>query len=53
MVYLREDKAGEKVVEFLSKHLFGPDRIEALKESLICRRSIVSLLPASTLLRRH
>ena len=34
MVYLREDKAGEKVVEFLTTHLFGPDRIDALKESL-------------------
>ena len=34
MVYLREDKAGEKVVEFLDTHLFGPDRIEALKQSL-------------------
>jgi site-specific DNA recombinase len=34
MVYLREDKAGEKVVEFLGTHVFGPDRIEALKESL-------------------
>jgi hypothetical protein len=31
MVYLREDKAGERVVEFLSTHLFGPDRIEGLK----------------------
>jgi hypothetical protein len=34
MVYLREDKAGEKVVEFLSTQLFGPDRIEVLKQSL-------------------
>jgi hypothetical protein len=34
MVYLREDKAGEKVVEFLATHLFGPDRIEALRKSL-------------------
>jgi hypothetical protein len=34
MVYLREDKAGEKIVEFLSTHLFGLDRIEALKRSL-------------------
>ena len=34
MVYLREDQAGEKVVEFLSTHLFGPDRIEALRASL-------------------
>jgi site-specific DNA recombinase len=34
MVYLREDKAGEKVVEFLATHLFGPDRIKALKRSL-------------------
>jgi site-specific DNA recombinase len=33
-VYLREDKAGEKVVEFLSSHVFGPDRIAALKKSL-------------------
>ncbi|MDQ3986682.1 MAG: hypothetical protein M3280_09320 [Actinomycetota bacterium] len=34
MVYLREDKAGEKVVEFLATHLFSPGRIEALKQSL-------------------
>jgi site-specific DNA recombinase len=34
MVYLREDRAGEKVVEFLSTHVFGPDRVEALKKSL-------------------
>jgi site-specific DNA recombinase len=34
MVYLREDKAGEKMIQFLTTHLFGPDRIEALKESL-------------------
>jgi DNA invertase Pin-like site-specific DNA recombinase len=34
MVYLREDKAGEKVVEFLATHLFGPDRVEALRKSL-------------------
>jgi site-specific DNA recombinase len=34
MVYLREDKAGEKVVEFLARHLFGPDRVEALRKSL-------------------
>jgi site-specific DNA recombinase len=33
-VYLREDKAGEKVVEFLATHLFGPGRIEALRASL-------------------
>ncbi len=34
MVYLREDKAGEKVVEFLATHVFGPDRIEVLKKCL-------------------
>jgi hypothetical protein len=34
MVYMREDKAGEKVVEFLATHLFGPDRIETLSKSL-------------------
>jgi site-specific DNA recombinase len=34
MVYLREDQAGEKIVEFLSGHVFGPDRIEALKKAL-------------------
>jgi hypothetical protein len=34
MVYLREDRAGEKVVEFLSTHLFGPNRIEALQKAL-------------------
>jgi len=33
-VYLREDKAGEKVVEFLATHVFGADRIEALRSSL-------------------
>ena len=33
-VYLREDKAGEKVVEFLTTHVFGPDRVEALRASL-------------------
>ena len=35
MVYLREDKAGEKVVEFLGTHVFGPDRVEVLKKSLV------------------
>ena len=34
MVYLREDKAGEKVVEFLATQLFGPGRVEALREAL-------------------
>ena len=33
-VCLREDKAGEKVVEFLTTHLFGPERVEALRKSL-------------------
>jgi Recombinase zinc beta ribbon domain len=33
-VYLREDKAGEKVVEFLTTRVFGPERIEALRASL-------------------
>jgi hypothetical protein len=33
-VYLREDKAGEKIVEFLTTHVFGPERIEALRASL-------------------
>jgi site-specific DNA recombinase len=33
-VYLREDKAGEKVVEFLTTRVFGPDRVEALRASL-------------------
>ena len=33
-VYLREDKAGEKVVEFLSTHVFGPERVDALRRSL-------------------
>jgi hypothetical protein len=33
-VYLREDKAGEKVVEFLTTRVFGPERVEALRASL-------------------
>jgi hypothetical protein len=33
-VYLREDKAGEKVVEFLTTQVFGPDRLTALRASL-------------------
>ncbi len=33
-VYLREDKAGAKVVEFLTTHVFEPDRVEALRASL-------------------
>jgi site-specific DNA recombinase len=33
-VYLREDKAGEKVVEFLTTHVFGPERVAALRASL-------------------
>ena len=33
-VYLREDKAGEKVVEFLTTQVFGPDRLTALSASL-------------------
>ena len=33
-VYLREDKAGEKVVEFLTTHVFGPERVDALRASL-------------------
>lgn len=32
--YIREDKAGEKVVEFLTTHVFGPERVEALRASL-------------------
>ena len=30
----KSSKAGEKVVEFLGTHLFGPDRIDALKSGL-------------------
>ena len=33
-VYLREDRAGEKVVEFLSTHVFGPERVDALRRAL-------------------
>lgn len=33
-VYLREDKAGDKVIEFLNTHVFGPDRIELLRAAL-------------------
>jgi len=33
-VYLREDGAGEKVVEFLSTHAFGPERVDALRDAL-------------------
>ncbi|MQB02324.1 MAG: hypothetical protein GEU78_19205, partial [Actinobacteria bacterium] len=33
-VYLREDRAGEKVVEFLSTHVFGPERVDVLREAL-------------------
>jgi hypothetical protein len=33
-VYLREDKAGEKVVEFLTTHVFGPERVESMRASL-------------------
>jgi site-specific DNA recombinase len=34
MAYLREDKAGEKIVEFLNVHLFGTGRIDALRATL-------------------
>jgi site-specific DNA recombinase len=34
MVYLREDRAVEKVLHFLQSHLFGPGRREALAQAL-------------------
>ena len=33
-MYVREDKSGEKVVEFLTTHVFGPERVEALRARL-------------------
>lgn len=33
-VYLREDRAGEKVVRFLQNHVFGPERVPLLRASL-------------------
>jgi hypothetical protein len=33
-VYLREGQGREKVVEFLTTHVFGSERLEALRSSL-------------------
>jgi hypothetical protein len=33
-VYLREDRAAEKVIQFLAERLFGPERIPLLREAL-------------------
>lgn len=34
MVYVREDRAVERVIEFLQTHLFGPGRREGLARAL-------------------